>query len=1307
MTRRLSFLLLTLSAGLVATSPLLAQPLQVSVTAGGNSVPVTAGAILSLTAADQGQPILANVTVRYAGSSVGNIAGISVLGSSEITLLAAPQLPVTLTPGSSLTFTLQYLPTSGNAVTAQVGVVFSEGVQTPGGPPLSTSTFAFGLAGTSPRLTYSYFFAPSGSFADLNSGDRITFPSTNVGSSMQAVVSILNRGTAPGTLRAVAVSGPAFQLSGAPSDTTPLAPGQQTSFTVTFTPQATGGSQGLLTVGLASSIVTFSLAGTGTSTSLTASYSLADGNVHPLSSGTAISFPPVDVNGSTTASITIANLGSGAGTINNVAISGAGFQLGGLPLLPATVPAGQSVKFSIVFNPAQAGSFTGTFRIDISGASISGTLAGATNAPNLTASYALADGNNQPLASGAAIAFPSVDVNATTTASITILNQGTGTGTLTSVAISGAAFRLTGLPLIPSNIPAGQNVKLGIVFAPTQAGTFTGTFRIDLSSGSISGTLTGSTSTPNFSLSYTLADGSPRPIASGTVISFPSADLNATTTASVTIQNTGQGAGTVSAVTVSGTGFQLTGLPPLPATIPAGQALKFGIVFAPTQAGTSSGFFSITLNNTSISGTLNGFTTPPNFTASYTIGTANAVPLTSGSLITFPPIDINGTTLATVTLVNLGGAGNITNITVTGAGYQAVGLPVMPFTLLGNQGVKFGIQFTATQAGTFTGTFRIDFSNGNSISGSLTESTAASNLSLSYIDPDTNSTIPLPPNGTLPFPNTLTGAASTITVVVANSGAGTGFINSVTLGGTSPAAFQLVNLPTTPIAVAPSQTARFGIRFSPQQQQSFTATLAVNLNGQTQTVNLAAQAIAAQFTYASITSAGTTPFLPDGTLTIADTSVGQTTSVTISITNAGTADGQIAGFAVTGQGFTLTNAPAAAITLKPNASLQFTLNFAPTQPGAATGRLTIGAATFNLTSNGIGPKLTFTFTNAAATNPVSEGGTVIFTPTTVGNNGTLNFSIQNTGTSSTTLSSINLTTSSVVFALQKLPSLPMNLDPGSSVSFVIGFTPNNTGTLTAAMAVNSSTFTLSGTGTAPTPLPGYQFQGPSGTQPPSQQPSVGLTLSSAYPLALRGSLTLSFISSVFTDDPSIQFASGGRTINFTIPANTTQALFNGTATAVPLQTGTTAGNIVITPSFAMQSGFDMTPASPNALTLTIQRAAPQLLSASVTSQTLNSFTVILSGYSTSRNLRQLDIQISPKQGSTFSTSHLSIDVSSSSTSWFQGTASQGFGGAFLVAIPFTLQNGNTTTDLVHLLQSLSITATNDVGASSAISVSIP
>ena len=954
MSKRLSIPAVAFAAVFAVAAPAHSQVLQVFVTAGGGTSTVGPGGSAAFTSTGPGQPVFANVTVRYVGTATATITGLSLTGTSEITLLQTPLLPITLSPDGVISFAAQYLPSTGLTAIAQISIAFTENGL--------AASFPFTLTGSSARLTFSYSFPSSGAVNALNAGDRITFPSTNLGASATAVVNVLNSGTAATSLQSVGLTGSAFQLTGSPTPIQ-LSPGQQTSFNVLFTPQAGGITQGTLVLGLTGSSVSFALTGTGTAPNFTVTYTLSDGNAHTLSEGSAITFPAVDING-------------------------------------------------------------------------------------------------------------------TATAVIDILNQGTGAGSVTGISVTGTGFRITGQPALPAAVAAGQGLRFQFVFSPAQAGSFNGSFRITLSNNSISGTLTGPTASPN--------------------------------------------------------------------------------------------------------------------------------------------------------------------------------------------------------------------------------------LSVAYVEPDTNNVRALQDGATLSFPNTLVNTVSSITLLVANNGAGTGLLNSITLGGNSPAVFQILSQPPLPLSIPPSQQSRFGVRFSPLQQQTFSAALVLNLNGQTFTINLTAQGTGPQFTYTLSNAAGATALSPGGTIAIADTSVGQTSSVTISVSNAGTGDGQISPFAVSGQGFSLSNLPAVPLTLHPNGSQSFTLNFAPTQPDTINGTLTIGSDTFTITGTGIGSRLVYTYINTASTISVAENGVVIFQPTPVESRTSLSFSIQNTGTTSVTISSINLAAASTIFTLQQLPPLPSNLNPGDTVTFSVSFVPNNTGSLTATLRVNNSSFTLSGTGTQPASLPSYQFQGPTGSQRPAHQSSVGLTLASAYPMALQGTLKLAFASAVFTDDPSIQFATGGRTVSFTIPANSTDALFNnGGAKAVPIQTGTTAGTILITPSFATTSGFDLTPLSPNALTLTIPRSAPQVSTASITSQTLTSFTVVLNGYSTTRTLTQLDIQIMPKQGETFSTTHLTLDVNSGSTAWFQSTTSQTFGGAFLVTIPFVLSNGSTTDDLVHRLQSLNVTATNDVGASSSVAVSIP
>jgi hypothetical protein len=690
------------------------------------------------------------------------------------------------------------------------------------------------------------------------------------------------------------------------------------------------------------------------------------------------------------------------------------------------------------------------------------------------------------------------------------------------------------------------------------------------------------------------------------------------------------------------------------------------------------------------------------FLFSYTLADGNVHALASGDTITFPAVDINATTSATVTITNSGtGAGTISGISITGTGFR-LSSPNTPASVPAGQTLQFALIFAPSQPGSYSGTFAISVP-GASITGALAGSTPPPNFSLEYIDPTTSNTLPLPSGSTLQFPNTQVGATFTIAMLVANTGKGTGSVTAVGLSAGT--VFQVVSLAPLPVQVGPSLQLPFGIRFSPLQQQASADTLSVTANGQTFTVNLQAQAVQPIYSYQFSSSAGTTTVTAGGTAAIPNTTVGQTTNVAVTVMNTGLGAGQISALSVIGQGLSLSNPPSLPYTMQPGASVQFTLIFAPTQPGAVTGHLTFGTDTVTITATAIGAQLTYSYTSGSSAVPVLAGGAVLFTPLAVGSTESLTFSIQNSGTSSATISSIDLSAPSTIFALSGLPSLPTSLNPGSTITFAIGFAPNNTGNLTATLLVNSATFSLSGNGTQPPSLPVYSFTGPSGTAQPDQQPAIGLTLASPYPLLLQGTLTLTFNTNVFADDTTIQFANGGRTINFIIPANTTQALFSGNATSVSLQTGTTSGSIAITPSFALTDGFNLTPASPTVSTLTIPGLPPVLLNATV-SQGTNAFTLTLSGFTTTRVLKNLNVQFTAVQGRTFNPAQLTLDVSSASAAWFQGTAASGFGGSFLLEVTFTLSNGNSTANLLQYLQSLSITATNDVGTSSAAVVPI-
>ena len=222
-----------------------------------------------------------------------------------------------------------------------------------------------------------------------------------------------------------------------------------------------------------------------------------------------------------------------------------------------------------------------------------------------------------------------------------------------------------------------------------------------------------------------------------------------------------------------------------------------------------------------------------------------------------------------------------------------------------------------------------------------------------------------------------------------------------------------------------------------------------------------------------------------------------------------------------------------------------------------------------------------------------------------------------------TILGIFISQANAPFAITGLPAFPLTVASKQSVSFVITFTPASIGGVTSVLQVDGTAFNLGGAGAAPPPLPTYSFAAPAGFLTSLQQPSIGLTLASPYPIAVNGTLTLTVIPNGFSPDPAILFSNGTKTAPFTIPANTTQAVFSNGGTSIALQTGSTAGTITLTPSFQTASGVSLTPATPQTLQLVVPTAVPTLIGGAVTSRARREFHWPSAGFPTRRHLRSL------------------------------------------------------------------------------------
>jgi hypothetical protein len=572
-------------------------------------------------------------------------------------------------------------------------------------------------------------------------------------------------------------------------------------------------------------------------------------------------------------------------------------------------------------------------------------------------------------------------------------------------------------------------------------------------------------------------------------------------------------------------------------------------------------------------------------------------------------------------------------------------------------------------------------------------------LVLSYVDPVSGNSVVLSQGGILQFPNTALKSSSVAKIVVLNNGNGSGTVNSVSVSGTG---FTLTNATLTPAAVAAGAMYTAAITFTPVASVAYTGTASINLGGVVTTFNLSGLGTSPAYTYSLLAVGGSTPIQPGATITLPATPADGVSknSVTVQVQNTGNQAGTIATILELGSDFQLANLPVLPDTLNPGDIAVFNVIFEPAAAGTSTGRLQIGNDLFNLTGSALGSSLTLAVD--VGLGPVTEANkaTVSLPNTVAGAKQTIYIDVTNTGNQSTVVNGIGVTgTGFTVLS----PPAPTTLAPAQTVQFTIQFAPVTATTVTGTVTVNGLSLTLLGNGQAPPALPAISITNVPSVLTPLQQPSAGVQLASTYPYDISGVLTLSFLSSSFVDDPSIQFATGGRTVSFTIPANTTQAVFyqaSGASlgTLALFQVGTVAGTVSLTAGSLTVGQVNLTPTAAPSKSSQIPASVPVLESIQLQSFVGDQIVLLVTGYSTPRNLSTLTFQFTGAAGKNLQTSNLTLNVSGAFTSWYDSAASDVFGSQFSVTVTATVTGDPTA------LQGVSVTATNSQGTSAAQSV---
>src|SRR5208282_869658 len=332
-------------------------------------------------------------------------------------------LPLTLGAGQSSTFSVAFAPQTAGSSSGNVAFTSNAAAMN---LPLSGTGVTQGALTANPT--------------------SLAFGNVQVGNSSSLSETLTNTGGSSLTISAASAGGTGFSLSGLSLPLT-LTAGQSTSFTVLFSPTASGtasGSVSLTSTGSDSNLG-IPLSGTGaTQGALTANPS-------------SLAFGNVQVGNSANLSETLTNTGGSTITISQANLTASVFSISGLTL-PLTLTANQSVTFTATFTPTTAAAASASLSV----------VSNASNSPLNIALSGTGTAAGQLAVSPTSLSFGSVVVGSSSALSGS-LNASGASVTITSASLNNAEFLLSGVSL-PVTLAAGQSTPFTVTFTPQASG---------------------------------------------------------------------------------------------------------------------------------------------------------------------------------------------------------------------------------------------------------------------------------------------------------------------------------------------------------------------------------------------------------------------------------------------------------------------------------------------------------------------------------------------------------------------------------------------------------------------------------------------------------------------------------------------------------------------------------------------------------------------------------------------------------------------------------------------------------------------
>jgi hypothetical protein len=385
-------------------------------------------------------------------------------------------------------------------------------------------------------------------------------------------------------------------------------------------------------------------------------------------------------------------------------------------------------------------------------------------------------------------------------------------------------------------------------------------------------------------------------------VAFGSILINTTTTLPVALTNTGTASVTISAATVAGAGYTISGLS-AGQVIATGQNAMFTVQFAPTAAGSPSGLITI-----SSSAPASPLTIILSGTATQTQAQLSINPSSEN----FSSVAVGSNNPQTITLTNTGNESlTISAFSASGAGFSMSGLSVGQVIAAGGT-ATFIAKFTPTTGGTLTGSISISSNAPNSpasiaLTGIGTQPLIAA----------------LPTSGNLG--TVVVGSSNSQSIMLSNAGNATLTISQITVTG---AGYTITGL-STATTIAAQSSVTFDAVFTPATATgTVPGSIVIATNGSPAqlTIPLTGNSIAAT------TVLGASPT----SLAFGAVNLNTSTQMTSTITNTGNSNVTITGVETVGAGFSSTGV-ASGLTLQPGQTVTLTVTFDPTAAGAVSG----------------------------------------------------------------------------------------------------------------------------------------------------------------------------------------------------------------------------------------------------------------------------------------------------------------------------------------------------------------------------------